>query len=115
MVTQSYEWVSPIGGNWAYWAKNARLIGEFIKANAIPAATIGLVAGRDEAAAKALIDLGIKGGIRVAHLHFNDRIYLLNDEQWAKFSAGIIANAKARLAKVNAVSFEEGIVLGSIA
>jgi hypothetical protein len=115
MARRSYEWVSPIGGNWAYWAKNAKLVGEFIKANAIAAATIGPVAGRKEVAAEYLIDLGIKGGIRVAHLHFKDQIYLLNDEQWAKFSAGIIANAKTRLAKVNTVSFEEGMVLGSIA
>ncbi len=114
MTTKSYEWVSPIGGNLVYWAKNAKPIDEFIKANGIPAATIGPASRREEVPAKALVDLGIKGGIKVTHLHFNDRIYLLNDEQWTKFSTGIIASAKTRLAKVNAISFEEGMALGSI-
>ena len=114
MAKQIYEWVGPIGGNWAYWAKNARLIGKYIKAKEIPAATIGPVVGRTVAASKAVIDLGIKGGLKVAHLHFNNRIYLLNDAQWVEFSAGIIANAKTKLAKTKAIGFEEGIALGSI-
>jgi hypothetical protein len=31
MASQSSEfWTSPIGGNWAYWVKAAKSIGEFV-------------------------------------------------------------------------------------
>jgi hypothetical protein len=115
MATQMIDWFSPIGGNWAYFVKNQRRIGEFIKANAIKPTTIGPVAAREALSEKALIDLGIRGGIRVAHLHFDDRIYMLNEEQWAKFSGSIIADAKAKLEKAKTVGFEEGMMLGQFA
>jgi hypothetical protein len=115
MAYEFYELINPKGGNLAYWVKNAKVVGEFIRANAIPAATIGVLGAREGPAEKALPpNLGIKGGIRVPHLHFNEQIYLLNEEQWAKFSRGIIASAKARLVQAKTVSFEEGMVLGSM-
>jgi hypothetical protein len=115
MAIQLHDWVSPIGGNWAYWAKNVKLIGEFIRVNAIKPAAIRPVVAGETPSAKALIDLGIRGGIRVAHLHFHDQIYMLNDEQWAMFSANIIADVKAKLAEVKEVSFQDGILLGNLA
>jgi hypothetical protein len=102
------------GGNWAYFVKNQRLVGEFIRVNQIKPVEIGPISQLGARSAKAFIDLGIRGGIRVAHLHFNDKIYLLDAEQWAKFSGSIIANSKAKLAKVKEVSFEEGMALGSV-
>ena len=62
--------------------------------------SIGPISAGRARSAKALIDLGIRGGIRVHHLHFNDKIYLLDSEQWSKLSKGIIADCKAKLAKV---------------
>ncbi len=109
------------GGTWAYFLKNRAFIGEFIRANELKPAVIGAVSARSAvsaksaAPAKAFIDLGIRGGIRVFHLHFNNRIYLLNEEQWAKFSGNIIAQSKARLAKVKEVSFDQAMLLGSMA
>jgi hypothetical protein len=115
MAKQSIDWTSPIGGNWAYMVKNRQIIGEFIKVNELKPVVIGAIAGRAAPTAQALLDLGIRGGIRVPHLHFNNRIYMLNDAQWAKFSRSIIADCKAKLAKVKEVSFEEGMVLGNVA
>ena len=113
------------GGNWAYFAKNPKLIGEFIRTNALNPVTIGAVVAHGAPAAKAaapvalaasaLHDLGIKGGIRVSHLHFEDKIYLLNAEQWAKFSGSVVAEAKAKLEKAKVVSFEQVLLLGSVA
>jgi len=108
------DWTSPIGGKWAYMVKNRRLIGEFIQANAINPAVIAPIAAVAAPAKKTVMDLSIRGGIRAAHLHFNQRIYMLSAEQWAKFSGDIIADCKAKLAKVKEVSFEEGMLLGNI-
>jgi hypothetical protein len=66
-------------------------------------------------AAKRVIDLGIRGGIRAAHLHFDDKIYMLDAEQWTKFSGSIIADSTAKLANVKKVSFEQAVLLGSVA
>jgi hypothetical protein len=51
------------------------------------------------------------GGLRVAHLHFKDDIYLLNDEHWKAFSGQVMKEFKSRLAKVNAVSFDEVLAI----
>lgn len=115
MAKQTMDWVSPIGGNWAYMVQNRQLIGEFIQKNEIQPVTIGAIATRAAPTASAVLDLGIRGGIRVPHLHFSNKIYMLNEAQWAKFSGGIIADCKAKLAKVKEVSFEEGMVLGNVA
>lgn len=55
--------------------------------------------------------LKIHGGIQDLHLHINNDIYLMNKEQWAKYSKLIIANARAKLSKVNKISFEEGVMI----
>jgi hypothetical protein len=103
------------GGDWIYFTKNRRLIGDFIRSNQIKPVTIAPVSSRAGAPARALLDLGIRGGIRVPHLHFNNKIYLLDNKQWSQFSKGIIADSKARLANVKEVGFEEGMLLGSVA
>lgn len=107
-------WDGLNGGNKIFWASNAKLVAEFIRANALKPARIGLVSAGPMMAAKTFIDLGIRGGIRVDHLHYNNRIYLLNEKQWTIFSKGIIANAKASLAQVKEVSFEQAVTLGSV-
>lgn len=106
--------IGPKGGNWAYFVKNTKFIGEFIKNNRIQPSVIGQVAAEMAAPAKAHIDLGIRGGMRVPHLHFNDKIYLLNNEQWAKFSDTIITDSREKLANVKKISFEEGMLLESV-
>ncbi len=108
----NFDYIGPRGGNWAYWVKAAKVIGEFVKANKLAPVTI-TVAGQ-VAAPKRMIDLGIRGGIKVSHVHFNDNIYLLNDEQWAKFSGNLIADASAKLAKVKKIGFDQALVLGTV-
>ena len=127
--SQSVDWISPIGGNLAYFAKNVTLIGDFIRSLQItpsqvtinagmletPKTTVAHVAPEVALTSKAVIDLGIRGGIRVAHLHFNDKIYLLNEKQWAEFSHGVIADCKAKLEIVGQIDFQEAIVLANVA
>jgi hypothetical protein len=112
------DWTSPIGGKWEYWTRNQKMIGEFIRTHEIRVAEIGMISAaapvaKAAPAAKAHIDLGIRGGMRVPHLHFDNKIYVLNSDQWAKFSEHIVADCKAKLANVKEVPFEAGILLGS--
>lgn len=51
------------------------IIGEFIDKHKIQNAQIS-------------DDLGIRGAMKIPHLHFNDKIYTLSSEQWAKLSDG---------------------------
>jgi hypothetical protein len=83
------------------FARNAERIGKLVQQYQLQRAAVPT-------------ELGIAGGIRVPHLHVEDETYILTDKQWSEFSKSIVADAKLKLAKVNEVSFEEGIVLGSL-
>ncbi len=50
---------------------------------------------------------GFAGGMRVPHLHFSGRVYLLNQEQWKEFSNVMLDSFREKLATVNAVSFDQ--------
>ena len=117
------DWFSPIGGNWAFWIINKKNIGQFIHANELKAAKIGQVANvaagpalktMTAASTTRILDLGIRGGIRAPHLHFENRIYMLNSKQWSQFSKSIIADFQVALEKTKGISFEQGVALGSI-
>ncbi len=49
----------------------------------------------------------IRGGLRIPHLHYEDKIYLLSDEQWKEFSGQVIAQVQEKLANAKTVSFEQ--------
>ncbi len=114
----------PNGGWLDFFIRNAESIGKFIQENKltpIPQTQMPAFAGERpvESAQVARIafplikvpDSDIRGGIRVAHLHFEGKVYILKDEQWAKFSTKIISDCKAKLANVHAVSFDQGMEL----
>lgn len=113
LETELGKIIGPIGGNWAFFAKNAKTIDEFIKNNRLQPSRIGQVVAEMAAPVKAHIDLGIRGGMKVPHLHCNEKVYILDNEQWAKFSDNIIAHSRAKLANVKNISFEEGMLLES--
>ncbi len=106
-------WTSPIGGNWAYWSTAVRQIAEFIKVNRLTPSVIGPIAAKTKAKKGKFIDLGIRGGIRAAHLHFDNKIFLLDEEQWGKFSDRVIADSKAMLQNVKKVGFEQTMALAN--
>lgn len=51
--------------------------------------------------------LNIRGGLKIPHLHFEDKIYLLNDQQWKEFSGKVIQQVQDKLSKAQTVSFEQ--------
>ncbi len=114
LVKDMNEIIGGNGGNWAYFAKNKVAIGEFIRANKLAPATVAGQKAVAATAASTLFDLGIRGGIRVPHLHFDDNIYLLDDKQWTTLSKGIVADFSTKLSKAKSISFDDAMVIGSM-
>lgn len=52
-----------------------------------------------------------RGGIRVAHIHFRDDIYVLDDRQWADFSNQLVDTLKAKLESANTINFNQALEL----
>ena len=75
------------------------------------AASGGRTAIAELPAASRLIDLGIRGGIRVPHLHFGDDVFMLTEKQWKTFSKEILLSCKAALSKAQTISFENAVDL----
>jgi hypothetical protein len=55
----------------------------------------------------------INGGIKVAHLHFEDQVYMLTNEQWKTFSKSLLNGFKEQLSKANSVSFENAQIISN--
>lgn len=125
MPTSKYttdDWVSPIGGNWAFWARNVKIIREYIQEYGLTPVTITATAGTAKSASltpkllatRAVLDLGIRGGIRPPHFHYQDRIYMLDQKQWNAFSKNIVTNFKTALSKSRTISFDQAMVLDGV-
>jgi hypothetical protein len=119
---QAAEYLWPLKHIWTggvpadFWVKKAKVIEAFIKEKGLASMEFAVSQAKTTATTKSLLlDPGIKGGIRVAHLHFKDKIYPLNEAQWKEFSQGIITDMQAKLAKSKSIGFEEGMVLGNLA
>jgi hypothetical protein len=61
------------------------------------------------------LDFDIRGGMRVAHVHLDGNIYLLNDEQWAQVSGKVVQDFQMRLNAVKNVplSLEQVTAIGA--
>ena len=53
------------------------------------------------------------GGRRIAHLHYGNKVYVLNEKQWAYFSGRVIKGFQKRLETVRNVGFEQIMTLSS--
>jgi hypothetical protein len=54
-----------------------------------------------------LLPIDIRGGIRIAHLHFRNDVYLLDAVQWKAFSGKVLGEFSAKLSKASTVSFDQ--------
>ncbi len=115
MYTQVRDYIGPRGGNWAFMVKNQAAIGQFISQQKI--APLGPIGAANVGAAAVersrIFDPGIYGGIKVAHLHFDNKIYLLTDEQWTAFSGTIAGRLKSKLARTKVIPFDVAMDVGS--
>lgn len=103
------------------WLQHSRIVERFIKeAKLTPVdqkflvTKLEVLAGQPQAVATAtatargkLLPIDIRGGIRIAHLHFRNDIYLLDAAQWKAFSGKVIGEFSAKLSKASTVSFDQ--------
>ena len=54
-----------------------------------------------------LLPIDIREGIRIAHLHFRNDVYLLDAVQWKAFSGKVLGEFSAKLSKASTVSFDQ--------
>jgi hypothetical protein len=112
-----YEIILKNGGRKEIWAVFEKQIGEFINENRIAPlskeaqmnfAFAPLSAPAETAMAKeASIAYPIwwYGGMKVAHLHFQGKVYVLKAEQWNKFVAPMLKEFAVKLRSARNVSF----------
>ena len=89
-------------GRWLdCWVQNGDEVRQFIAVQGLrpvsmsaPAAAGTLAAGApggvEKTGGQRSLGLALCGGSRASHLHFEDDVYLLNDEQWATFSRSVL-------------------------
>lgn len=99
-----------------FWLKNLNIIEKMIqeqRLQSVPSESLMTEAlytpmvGEQEKAIPRIRQRPFPGGIRIPHLHFKGDVYLLDEEQWKKFSGNIIKDFQTKLAKVKTVNFEQ--------
>ena len=101
------------------WLNRMEMIEGFIKENGLqPAAleTLPISPLMNQAAGAEIAERALKirwpgfpGGIKIPHLHFGGNVFVLKEELWQKFSAGLVKDLQGRLAKAKSVSFEQAM------
>jgi len=123
-----YLWIKNIEKVWIYgrppdiWIKNLEIIKEFITRSnlkPIPSENLSMPSAmadfQQNPTSKPLTfkPIPFPGGIRLAHLHYQDNIYILNAEQWKDFTGRLLKDFQAKLATVKTISFEQAIELST--
>ena len=47
------------------------------------------------------------GGRKLSHLHLDDKVFVLNDEQWSEFSKTVVNEMKDRLVRAGRVNVQQ--------
>lgn len=107
------------GGHLEYWNKNLATLRSFIDERSISAtnfyaSSAGAVVEHTTPKTPPPQLLKPPGGVMEEHVHVDDKIYLLNEKQWAELRDMIIADCKAKLAKPNRIGFAEAMLLESV-
>jgi hypothetical protein len=110
-------WQAVIDRKWRWgipspiWLRDMGRIGEIIKEMNLKPMAEGTLRSveveRTSADPKYLPKLPpLPGGIKIPHLHFDGKVFLMNEEQWEKFAGGVVIDGlKAKLKKTRTVSF----------
>lgn len=98
-----------------FWLRHTKLVQKFVEMEKLtPVPDIDIPYGMPEGMrAKATADvvkwwpIPFPGGIRIAHLHLGDKLYMLERKQWQKLSTDIMGKFQEQLTDVNSVTFEQ--------
>jgi hypothetical protein len=119
MVKLPPWWIRGIPAD--FWLQHGRIVEGFIKEQKLKpvdpkflVTKLEVLAAQPQAVATAtatakarLNPIDIRGGIRIAHLHFQNDVYLLDAAQWRAFSGKILEQFSAKLSKASTVSFDQ--------
>ena len=112
-MSQSYvlaRYEGPDGGRSPIWEVRREVVMRFIREmglEPIPMERLG-----PTATAEVKWDRNIYGGWRVPHLHFGQDIYLMDPEQWHKFSSARLREFGELLTSASTVSFQHFMEVG---
>lgn len=67
----------------------------------------GAMAAQSRVAAEKVRPIDIRGGLKLAHIHFKNEIYLLNERQWQAFCQPLMKEFQAKLSKASTVTFDQ--------
>jgi hypothetical protein len=102
------------GGRHGFFVKDAARIRDFIATNKLKPVqgqvATGAALDRAEAAGQRALVVhwpSFPGGMRIAHLHFEDQVYTLTDEQWKTFAGQVMKEFQAKLGQVKTVTFDQ--------
>jgi hypothetical protein len=106
------------GGRGDLWLKNIERIGRLIKEWKLePVAAEHFIAEKYSAPLSSVKEekerlpfrwpRSFWGGIRIPHLHFKGDLFLPNEKQWREFTAEVMKDFQAKLAKASAISFDQ--------
>ena len=97
-----------------FWLRNTDLVRGFVdRMKLTPVPDVDIPYGMPEMMAKAAPEAvkwwprPFPGGIRAAHLHLGDKLYMLERKQWQKLSTEIMGRFQEQLQDVNQVTFEQ--------
>jgi len=89
-------------GRWLdCWVQNGDEVRQFIAVHGLRPVSMsapdeaGAPGGAEQTGSQRSLGLALCGGSRAPHLHFEDDVYLLNDEQWAAFSHNVLEHGEA--------------------
>ncbi len=112
-----YPWWWRYGGRRDFWVSHISQIEKFIEASRLKPSSLpqfseaGVTQQAMQTRSKPL-PIPFPGGMRIAHLHVGDKVFLLDDKQWKNFTNHMMESLRAKLASVNTVPFEEMMDLG---
>lgn len=101
------KWI--YGGPWDIWVRYADFVNTLVKENNLRALTMDALRGGKAAGPEApmLRPRPFPGGLRAAHLHLGEDIFLLKEEQWTRFTEKVIGDLGKKLKAAKSVRFEE--------
>ena len=88
------------------WMERAKYLEEFVKANRLKPVTYTDLWVTKPLPPRFKPRPPLPGIVPFAHIHVGEKLYALNDDQWARFSADVMSDIKTRLEGAKTVEFE---------
>lgn len=109
-----------------FWTTHHEQIGAFLRKNRIRAVDKSVMMRGDQlpvsspatsarARARFVDPRPFPGGIRFAHLHYRQDLFLLTDRQWKDFAGGVLDMVADRLKRAETIGFEQMLDLAGAA